>query len=109
MGPDLSQIGALRAKRDLLEAVVFPSANFARGYEPFVVTTKSGTFHSGIIKRETADAVYLVTAERALVRIARADIESVAPGKVSIMPQGLDNQLTRQELADLLAFLQSLR
>jgi putative membrane-bound dehydrogenase-like protein len=109
VGPDLSKIGSVRSGHDLLEAVVFPSANFARGYEPFVVTTRSGKFHPGIIKRETADAIYLVTAERVEVRIARADIESIEPGKVSIMPQGLDTQLTRQELADMLAFLQSLR
>jgi putative membrane-bound dehydrogenase-like protein len=109
VGPDLSKIGAVRSGRELLEAVVFPSAGFVRGYEPFVVTTRDGKFHSGILRRQTAEAVYLVTAERAEVRIARADIEALEPGRVSIMPQGLDAQLSRQELADLLAFLQALR
>jgi putative heme-binding domain-containing protein len=109
IGPDLSKIGATRSGRDLLEAVVFPSASFARGYEPFVVATKSGKSHSGILKRQSAEAIYVVTNDRAEIRIPRSEIEVLEPGKVSIMPKGLDTQLGLQEFADLLAFLQSLR
>jgi cytochrome c1 len=43
------------------------------------------------------------------VRVARADIEEMRPGTVSVMPAGLDQQLTRQELADLVAFLKACR
>jgi putative membrane-bound dehydrogenase-like protein len=109
VGPDLSKIGAIRSGRELLESVLFPSAGFARGYEPYVVETKRGTVHTGILKRETAEAIYLVNADRAEVRVPRSEIEALEPGKVSIMPQGLDALLSRQELADLIAFLQSLR
>jgi putative heme-binding domain-containing protein len=108
-GPDLSTIGAIRPGRDLLESLVFPSASFVRGYEPFNVTTRAGKTITGILARETADAITLMTTERVEVRIPRANIESFEPGTVSIMPQGLDTQLSRQELNDLLAFLQSLR
>jgi putative membrane-bound dehydrogenase-like protein len=107
IGPDLSTIGAIRTGKDLLEAVVFPSASFARGFEPYAVATREGRILQGILKREDADAVYLVTAERNEVRIPRSTIESIDPARVSIMPQGLDTQLNRQELADLIAFLQS--
>jgi hypothetical protein len=41
------------------------------------------------------------------VRIARSDIVEMRPGTVSVMPAGLDQQLNKQELADLLAFLKS--
>lgn len=109
IGPDLSKIGAIRAPRDLLEAIVFPSASFARGYEPFAVATSDGQVHTGIIGRETADAVYLVNSNRVEVRIERAAIESLRQAAVSIMPEGMDAQLSRQDLADLIAFLQSLR
>jgi putative membrane-bound dehydrogenase-like protein len=109
VGPDLSRIATTRTGRELLEAVVFPSASFARGYEPYVVSTADGRVFNGIIARETADALYLVNAERAEIRLPRASIDSLTPGKVSIMPQGLDAQMTREELADLLAFLQSLK
>src|SRR5262249_594204 len=93
IGPDLTKIGAARSGPDLLEAVIFPSASFARGYEPFVVVTKQGQSHSGILKRQTAEAIYLVANDRAEVRILRSEIEVLEPGKVSIMPQGLDAQL----------------
>jgi putative heme-binding domain-containing protein len=95
--------------RDLLESIVFPSASFARGFEPYVVETKAGKSYSGILAREHIDAIYLLTTERIEIRIGRDEIETFAPGRVSIMPQGLDAQLSRRELQDLLAYLQSLR
>jgi putative membrane-bound dehydrogenase-like protein len=109
VGPDLTKIGTIRSPRDLLEAVVFPSASFVRGFEPYVISTRDGRFSTGIIGRDTADAIYLVTAERNEIRIPRSSIETIERGKVSIMPQGLDGQLSRQELGDLIAFLRSLR
>jgi putative heme-binding domain-containing protein len=108
-GPDLTKIGAIRTARDLLEAIVFPSVSFARGYESFTVATDDGQVISGIIARETADAIYLFNSARVEVRVARSSIESLAQSNVSIMPEGMDVQLGRQELADLIAFLQSLR
>lgn len=109
IGPDLSRIGAIRAPRDLLEAVVFPSASFARGYEPFTLVTDEGRVTSGIIARETAEAIYLIDNARAEVRVPRSAIETLEQGRVSIMPEGMDTQLSRQDLADLIAFLQSLQ
>jgi putative heme-binding domain-containing protein len=108
IGPDLSRIGAARTRADLLEAIVLPSASFARGFEPYVITTVQGKLYTGIIARQTGDAVYLRTADRSEVRVARADIENLSPGKESIMPQGLDRVLTVEELRDLLAFLATL-
>jgi putative heme-binding domain-containing protein len=110
VGPDLTKIGAIRSNRDLLVAIVFPSASFARGFEPYEITTKDGKFYpAGIIRRETADALHIVTGDRVEVRIPRSEIETVVPGKVSIMPDGLDNQISRQELSDLIAFLMTLK
>jgi putative heme-binding domain-containing protein len=109
IGPDLSKIAVLRGKRDLLESVLFPSAGFARDYEPYTVTTRSGKVYSGILKRETADAIYLIATDRAEIRIPRTEIDAIDPAQTSIMPQGLDAQLSRLELTDLFAFLQSLR
>jgi hypothetical protein len=43
------------------------------------------------------------------VRLARADVIEARPGKLSVMPQGLDEQLTIEQLADLIAFLKATR
>jgi putative heme-binding domain-containing protein len=111
IGPNLAGIGDIRSRRDLLEAVAFPSASFARNFEPYTVVSKSGIAHSGIISRTTSDAIYLATGERTMIRIPRSEIEEdgSTPARVSIMPQGLDRQLEPAELTDLLAYLSSLR
>jgi putative heme-binding domain-containing protein len=108
-GPDLTKIAAIRAPRDLVEAIVLPSASFARGYEPFNIVTQDGQVVSGIIARETADAIHVVSTSRAETRVPRSAVESIAQSTVSIMPEGMDQQLSRQELADLIEFLSSLR
>jgi putative heme-binding domain-containing protein len=109
IGPDLSKIGAIRSGRDLLEAIISPSSSFVRGYEPYLVASRDGRQYMGTLARETVDAIVLNTSDGTEVRIPRASIEELQQGRVSIMPQGLDTQLTREQLADLLAFLQALR
>ncbi len=109
VGPDLSKIGSIRAIPDLLEAVVFPSATFARGFEPFAVRTKDGGVVDGLIVRETAEAIVVFTADRTEKRIPRTSVDAVKESKISIMPQGLDTQLSREELRDLLAYLGALK
>jgi putative heme-binding domain-containing protein len=109
IGPDLTRIGQVRSERDLLESIVFPSASFVRSYEPFTVRTRSGATHSGALRSDLSEEVVLMTASGEEVRISRPDIADIQPGTVSLMPPGLDEQLTRQELADLLAFLKATR
>jgi putative membrane-bound dehydrogenase-like protein len=107
LGPDLTRIGHVRTERDLLEAIVFPSASFARGYEPVVARLRSGDVRGGLLRSDLPDEVVLAVGERDETRIPRHDIVELQPGTVSLMPQGLDEQLTRQELADLIAFLKT--
>jgi putative membrane-bound dehydrogenase-like protein len=109
VGPDLSRIGQIRSRRDLLEAIVYPSATLVNGYETHVVRTKDGGIHDGLIARQTAEAIYLHTAERGERRIPRASVEEIRQSRLSIMPQGLEGQLGPGELSDLLAFLESLK
>jgi len=108
IGPDLTRIGQIRSERDLLEAILFPSASFARGYESVVVTTASGAIHGGVLRSDLTDAVVLVTGAGEEIRILRREIVDMQPGTVSVMP-GLAAQLSRQELTDLLAFLKATR
>lgn len=109
IGPDLTRIGQIRGERDLLEAIIFPNASFARGYEPISVTTTSGEVHGGVLRSDTRDEVVLGTGAGQEIRITRQRIKDMQAGTVSLMPSGLDQQLTRQELADLLAFLKATR
>jgi putative heme-binding domain-containing protein len=78
-----------------------------QSYVPVIVTTKGGQTFSGVPKKDAPDEIVLVLAADKEARIPREDVEDVRPGKVSIMPDGLDKQLTPQELADLIAFLRA--
>jgi putative membrane-bound dehydrogenase-like protein len=109
VGPDLTRIGQIRSERDLLEAILFPNASFARGYEPVTVTTTSGDVHGGVLRSDLRDEIVVATGAGEEIRIARERVKDMQPGTVSLMPAGLDQQLNRQELADLLAFLKATR
>jgi putative membrane-bound dehydrogenase-like protein len=109
IGPELTKISSIRAPVDLLESLVYPSATIARGYESYVVETTQGKSFTGLLARETTEAIYLTTAERAEIRIPRASVDAIKQSKQSIMPAGLEAQMTKQEMRDLLAFLRSLK
>jgi putative heme-binding domain-containing protein len=105
IGPDLSQVGRFRTARDLLEAIVYPSSTVVPHFRSYTVQTKDGRAETGLIVRESAEAVYLRTPQLAEVRVASADVEEIAPAKLSLMPEGLEKTMTRQDLSDLLEFL----
>jgi putative heme-binding domain-containing protein len=108
-GPELSKIGASRTGRDLLEAIVYPSASFVNGYRPQVAALKNGKIVQGVVVAESGEALTFRTQQLQEVRVPRADIEELQESNVSIMPRGLDTQLSREELRNLLAYLQSRR
>ncbi|SIO24983.1 putative membrane-bound dehydrogenase domain-containing protein [Singulisphaera sp. GP187] len=107
VGPDLTHIGKIRTERDLLEAILFPSASFVRSFEPLSIATKDGKIFNGLPRKETPDEIVLATGPDQEARIARDEIEEIRPGSVSVMPAGLDQQLSAKELADLIAFLKA--
>jgi putative membrane-bound dehydrogenase-like protein len=109
LGPDLTNIGKVRTERDLIEAIVFPNASFVRGYEPFTVATKGGEDFTGIIRNDAPDEIVLAVGPQLEQRIPRADVTELRPSAVSLMPAGLDAVLTKQELADLVAFLKNVQ
>ena len=107
VGPDLTRIGSVRQERDLLESIVFPGASFVQSYEPVLVDTQGGDRHSGIVRKNDAEEVVLITGPTQEVRLPRATVKEIRPGTVSVMPSGLDQQLTPEELGDLIAFLKA--
>lgn len=107
VGPDLTRIARIRNSRDLLEAILFPSVSLVQNYESVTVLTVDGLVFNGLVQRETKDELVLVLSSSKEVRIARDDIEEMKQSSVSVMPAGLDKQLTPQQLADLVEFLKS--
>jgi putative heme-binding domain-containing protein len=109
LGPNLSRIGFLRDRQQLLESVVLPSAYVAPEFRAYTLLTRRGNVVVGLIHQETSDALHLRSAPATRTRVARSDIEDITIARTSLMPEGLDKQLTRQELSDLIEFLASQR
>lgn len=105
VGPDLSQIGRFRNRKELLESIVFPSFVVVPEFRSYSIATSSGKIVTGLIVRESAEAIDVRTADLAEIRIARKEIDAIEPASVSLMPDGLEKNLSRQDLADLLEFL----
>jgi len=110
VGPPVNGIAAQPGKdrRYLLEAVVLPSAQIAKGFETAVVTLADGRVVSGVVKEDTKKHLRLVTPENRELVIPADEIEARRTGP-SAMPDDLHPKLTRRELRDLVEFLSSLR
>ncbi|MGE3780339.1 MAG: PVC-type heme-binding CxxCH protein [Pirellulaceae bacterium] len=105
VGPELTKIGAFRTREELLQSIIFPSLPMAPPYQTHTVVTRGGQILTGLVVRDTPDAVHLRTTDLAERRIGRGDIQQLAPASTSMMPDGLERTLTPQQLADLLEFL----
>jgi len=106
-GPDLTNIGDIRSRHDILEAIVYPSASFAREYETHQVITKSNIY-TGVIAEQLADAIIITVGPGPGIRVPRSEITAIEPHNISMMPPGLDQQLSNEELSDLMTFLGAL-
>lgn len=108
-GPDLSFVGDKFPRRELIRAVLEPSATIAVGYGTTTVETKSGSAIQGVIKQSAESFLELKGADGQPTRIAKSDIKEQRTSDTSLMPEGLEAGLTHREFADLIAYLESLR
>ena len=103
VGPDLT--GSQRANLDyVLENVLDPSAVVPNEYKITIVETKNGRTLAGIIKSETPAAITVQLQNETLV-VPKGDIESRTPTKMSMMPEGIFEQMRMEEVRDLVAYL----
>ena len=107
VGPDLTRIGRVRSREDLLEAIVFPSMSFVRSYEPYHLTTLDGDQHSGIIRNDDGATLTIVTGPGQEMKVGRDAVFELNRSQTSLMPGGMFEILSPMELADLLAFLEA--
>jgi putative heme-binding domain-containing protein len=107
VGPDL--LSALRNKtREMLLVDIFdPSREVDPRFINYVVTNKAGRVFTGMIAAETASSITLRRAEKAEDTILRSQIEDIEATAKSLMPENLEMQLSKQEVADVIAYLQS--
>ncbi len=108
-GPDLSAVGDQFARRELIDAVLMPSAAIAVGYSTTLVETRSGEEYQGVLKQVTDSAMELMGADGQRVRIATSEIKEQRGSSVSFMPEGLQAGLSMEEFTDLIQYLVTLK
>ena len=108
-GPHLFEIGKRYKTGELVESVLKPSAKFAQGYETYQFVLVDGRVFNGFVVSERSDATIIKESDGARREIKKADVEERLIKKVSAMPEGLVANLTTEQLADLVAYLQSLK
>lgn len=108
-GPKLTEIGSKLPKEGLLEAIVHPSKGIGFGYEGWQLKMKDGSSLSGIISSKTETDIVLKLPGGATKEIKTADVETMSQMKESMMPEGLYQAMSKEDLASLLEYLSGLK
>jgi putative membrane-bound dehydrogenase-like protein len=109
VGPDLSSIGTKYGKQELLYHILNPSGAINYNYVSHTIVLADGRVLSGLIVGRTDSSIVLKTATGDRKEIPLDEIELQRAQNVSLMPADLVAKLTEQDLADLIAYLATLR
>lgn len=109
LGPDLSQIAKKYTPSEMLTHLLEPSRFIDVKYVPQVVETVDGLVHTGLLVERSETEIVLKSVQNKEIRIAMSDVESMTSQQKSIMPELLLRDMTPQQAADLLAYLNSLK
>ena len=109
IGPPLTVIGGKLNKPQFYEAILYPSAAIEMGYETWVVKTKGGDVISGLKTEDTPDHITIKDTDGKYHDVDRDQIDRLVKQNISLMPEGLNETMTQQELVDLVEYLSSLK
>jgi putative membrane-bound dehydrogenase-like protein len=104
VGPDLLGIRN-QPKEAILLHVLVPDQEITQGFASYTVATRDGRVLTGLVASETPTSVTLRQPQGKEDTILRDDIDELSASKQSLMPQGLEKNISRQEFADLLSYL----
>jgi putative heme-binding domain-containing protein len=107
VGPDMISLGASAQPDYLLESLLNPNAKVKENYHTTVVATVDGVVFAGVQIQKSEKTITLRTAENKVVEIPVEQIEEQSQG-VSLMPEGLVDNLTDDEIAAVVRFLSEL-
>lgn len=105
--PDLVAVGDKFGRREIIDAILTPSASIAEGYHTTTIETKSGDDVSGIVKDTTDAYIELIGVDSHRIRVNTADILSRRTSDISMMPEDLQAGLSLAEFTDLIEYLVS--
>ena len=110
LGPDLSDVAKRHKGQKLLQQILEPSTEIGEKYASFQFILKSGKILTGVVARENSNVFAVITnllSPKDVTRIRKKDILRKVPAKLSPMPRGLANTLSREEIIDLVISLEA--
>ena len=105
IGPNLSGVNN-KTREQLIESILDPSRDIRPNYANYVVVDKVGRIYDGLLAGETAEAVRL-RGEYEDQTILRKNIAEMRTSTVSLMPDGLEEDLSPQDLADVIEYMRA--
>ena len=109
VGPPLGGIATRLGRAEVLESILWPSKKIDPKYQTWIAQLADGRVASGLLVERTADRVVLRDAEGREHSFAVSDIDDLQPQATSLMPEHQLRDLTAEQAADLLAYLETLR
>ncbi|MDP3467924.1 MAG: c-type cytochrome [Daejeonella sp.] len=109
VGPKLTEIGSKLPKEGLFDAIINPSAGISFGYETWQVEMKDGSSLIGIISSRTPTEIELKFPGGLNQKILTNNIKTIRMIPESMMPEGLHEAMTAQELADIIQYMATLK
>ncbi len=106
VGPNLASITD-KSPASLLTSILDPSSAVEARYMAYLVLTDDGRVHNGLLATETGSSLTLLTNEGKTKSILRSEIEEIRASGKSLMPDGLEKEITPQAMADLILLLRS--
>jgi putative heme-binding domain-containing protein len=109
LGPDLTGVAQRFSRDDLFVAIFDPARDVAPAYQQTAVVTTAGKVYTGVLIYSSQELTLLQTTPDTTVRIPGSEVDTVRPALGSFMPNGLLDGVEDRDLADLYAYLKSLR
>ncbi len=106
VGPHLSTVKS-RSIPELIVNILDPNREISPNFFTYVIATETGLVHTGIVASETSTNLTLRAAEKKETIIFRSDIDTIQNANQSLMPVGLEKEITPQQMADLIAFIKA--
>jgi putative membrane-bound dehydrogenase-like protein len=107
VAPDLASVKN-KSAADLLIAILDPNREAQPNFNTYTAETKEGRIFSGIIAAESANSITLRRAEAKQDVVLRSNIEGMISNGISLMPEGLEKEISRQDLANVIAFVKTI-
>ena len=104
IGPDLTGM-AVHPKAELLTQIIDPSQSVEGNFRQYTVVTAAGKILTGMLAGESRTSIELIDTEAKRHLIQREDIEELIASRKSVMPEGFEKQIARNEFTDLLELL----